>query len=58
MSPRVGARWSISDAYVYSIDQEAPVSLVEIYATFAELAGLPEKKGIDRRSLVPLLKDP
>jgi len=37
---------------------DTPVSLVEIYATLADLAGLPEKDDIDSRSLVPLLKDP
>jgi arylsulfatase A-like enzyme/sucrose-6-phosphate hydrolase SacC (GH32 family) len=37
---------------------DAPVSLVNIYATLAELAGLPAKEGIDSQSLVPLLKNP
>jgi len=37
---------------------DAPVSLVSIYATLAELAGLPAKDGIDSQSLVPLLKNP
>ena len=34
----------------------APESLVNIYATLVELAGLPAKEGIDSQSLVPLLK--
>ena len=37
---------------------DAPVGLVNIYATLAELAGLPAKAGIDSQSLVPLLKNP
>ncbi len=35
-----------------------PVSLVDIFPTLLELAGLPEKKDLDGQSLVPLLKDP
>lgn len=37
---------------------DMPVSLVEIYATLSELAGLPAPEGLDSRSLVSLLKDP
>ena len=37
---------------------DTPVSLVDIYATMAELAGLPARPGLDSRSLVPLLKNP
>jgi arylsulfatase A-like enzyme len=33
-------------------------SLMDIFPTLVELAGLPEKDGLDGRSLVPLLKDP
>ncbi len=34
------------------------VSLVDIFPTLVELAGLPEKDGLDGHSLVPLLQDP
>lgn len=34
------------------------VSLMDIFPTLTELSGLPEKKGMSGRSLVPLLKDP
>jgi arylsulfatase A-like enzyme len=37
---------------------DTPVSLINIYPTLVELAGLPEKEGLDGISLVPLLKDP
>lgn len=37
---------------------ERPVSLVDIYPTLIELAGLPEKEGLDGVSLIPLLKNP
>jgi arylsulfatase A-like enzyme len=33
-------------------------SLIDIFPTLLELTGLPEKEGLDGRSLVPLLKDP
>ncbi|VGO22700.1 sulfatase [Pontiella sulfatireligans] len=36
---------------------ERPVSLIDIYPTLAELAGLPEKPELDGQSLVPLLKN-
>jgi len=36
----------------------APVSLIDIYPTLVELAGLPPKPGLDGQSLVPLLKNP
>lgn len=37
---------------------ERPVSLVDIYPTLLELAGLPAKSDNDGRSLVPLLRNP
>lgn len=36
----------------------APVSLVDLYPTFLELAGQPRQSGVDGRSLVPWLKNP
>jgi len=36
----------------------SPVSLVHIYPTLVEMCGLPEKNGLDGRSLVPLLQNP
>ncbi len=35
-----------------------PVSLVDLYPTLIELAGLPDKTGLSGRSIAPLLKDP
>ena len=35
-----------------------PVGLIDIYPTLVELAGLPARKGLDGKSLAPLLKDP
>lgn len=37
---------------------ERVTSLLDIFPTLVELCGLPEKEGLDGRSLVPLLKDP
>ena len=37
---------------------ESPVSLASLYSTLTELAGLPDKEGMDEPSLVPLLKNP
>ena len=34
------------------------VSLMDIYPTLIELCGLPEKKGLEARSIFPLLKNP
>ncbi|WP_146509080.1 sulfatase [Thalassoglobus neptunius] len=35
-----------------------PVSLLDLFPTMTELAGIPEKSDNDGRSIVPLLKDP
>ena len=37
---------------------EEPVELLDIYPTLVELAGLPEKKGLEGHSLAPQLRDP
>jgi len=37
---------------------DRPVSLLNLYPTLVELAGLPAKDDLDGKSLVPLLKDP
>jgi len=37
---------------------DRPVSLVDLYPTLLELAGLPPKEGLDGQSIVPLLDDP
>lgn len=36
---------------------DIPVSLVDIYPTLVDLAGLPQKDGLDGKSLMPLLKN-
>lgn len=35
-----------------------PVNLMDMYPTLVELSGLPEKPGLEAKSLVPLLKNP
>ena len=37
---------------------DRPVSLLDIYPTLVELAGLPKKNDLDGQSLVPLLRNP
>ena len=37
---------------------DRPVSLLDIYPTLVELAGLPPKRDVDGKSLLPLLQDP
>ena len=37
---------------------DQPVSLIDLYPTLIDLAGLPEKRGLDGQSLQPLLKNP
>ncbi|MBL7185268.1 MAG: sulfatase-like hydrolase/transferase [Phycisphaerae bacterium] len=37
---------------------DRPVSLIDIYPTLVDLAGLPPKQDVDGKSLVPLLTDP
>jgi len=37
---------------------DRPVSLIDIYPTLVDLAGLPSKKDLDGKSVVPLLRDP
>lgn len=37
---------------------KSPVSLIDIYPTLIEMCGLPDKEGLDGRSLIPLLKNP
>lgn len=37
---------------------ERPVSLIDIYPTLVDLAGLPPRKGLDGQSLRPLLENP
>ncbi|MFP6604206.1 MAG: sulfatase/phosphatase domain-containing protein, partial [Pirellulaceae bacterium] len=36
----------------------SPVSLVDLYPTLIDLAGLPGRKGLDGRSIKPLLENP
>ena len=35
-----------------------PVSLIDVYPTLLELTGIPQREGLDGRSLVPLLENP
>ena len=35
-----------------------PVSLIDLYPTLVELAGVPSRRGLDGQSLVPLLENP
>jgi choline-sulfatase len=35
----------------------APVELIDLFPTLADLAGLPQKEGLEGRSLTPILKD-
>jgi len=35
-----------------------PVSLLDLYPTLVELAGLPKKEGLSRRSFVPIIEQP
>jgi arylsulfatase A-like enzyme len=37
---------------------DTPVSLVDLYPTLVDLAGLPKRTGLDGESLLPLLKNP
>ena len=44
--------------YASGVATERVTSLVDLFPTLVELAGLPPKPGLDGRSLVPLLRDP
>ena len=49
---------SLSEGTPAGVRSGRTVSLLDLYPTLVELAGLPEEEDLDGRSLVPLLRDP
>lgn len=46
------------DNFIPGSPTDKPVNLLDIYPTLIDMCGLPEKTGLDGKSLYPLIKDP
>lgn len=54
----VPPRNNLPEGFIPGTPVDVPVNLMDIYPTLVEMCGLPEKTGLDGKSLYPLIENP